>query len=149
MKRVCALAVTAIVFSGCGPSTPGVTEQAVDTAPAAAALAADSDEIGVQTKLEPRTVGDFEVKAVYTGDLGLGHFNFYVAGAELKALRAWVGDETASGALVTKANWEEDHYCAHIEMPAPIPPTAALWFEIEGSDGTAQKASMPLGGPGK
>lgn len=143
MYRMLALGILAAIMLGCGqPSpVPAAPQPQVAAAPASVEV---SEESGVQTQLEPRKVGNFEVKAIYTGELALGHFNFYVTGESPEAVRAWVGDEAATGAMITKANWEEDHYCAHMEMPSPVPAGAALWFEIEANDGQVHKSSMPL-----
>lgn len=143
MHRTLAFILLAAACTGCGQPGPAPAPTAPPAAPAAAPAQA-FDEGGSQTHLDPRKVGSFDVKALYTGDLALGHFNFYVSGEGVKALRAWVGDEAATGALITKANWEEDHYCAHMEMPSPIPASAALWFEIEAADGQLHRANMPL-----
>lgn len=138
------------LLTGCGSPAQNAPAAPSDAAPAPAPAAPaaaeqDDEESGPVTELQAQELGPYKVRAIYTGALEKGHFNFYVTGGDLKALRSWVGDETAAGALVTKANWEEDHYCAHIEMPAAIPADAALWFEIESADGSLKKSSMPLG----
>ncbi len=145
-----ALLAGAFLMTGCGSPQPPTTPAPAAAAPTETAAAApaspeeEDEESGAVTELPKRDVGPYKVSAIYVGDISDGHFNFQVTGGELKALRSWVGDEAATGALITKANWEDDHYCAHIEMPATIPDGAALWFEIESTDGKLEKSSMPL-----
>lgn len=128
----------------------GAPSQATkETKPAESAPAENtgsaSEESGPRTDLPVGQAGPYTVQAYYLGELSNGHFNFDVSGGEVKALRAWVGDEAATGAMVTKANWEENHYCSPMEMPGQLPAGAALWFEIEGADGAIHKSSVPLG----
>lgn len=150
MYRVLAAMMVISVFaSGCGgPPAPPAPQTAAPKAvpPAEAAADEHGDEEGKVTELKAVTAGPYTVSAEYLGDLSDGHFNFHVAGGEVKAVRGWVGDEAATGAIVTKANWEDNHYCSPIEMPTELTAGAALWFEVEANDGTTYKGSFPLAG---
>ncbi len=101
-------------------------------------------EAGAQTNLAPITLESFTVDSLHIGDLALGHFNLYIKGGEPAVVRAWVGDEAATNVLVTKAEFEVDHHCAHIEVPSPLPADAKLWVEIETPDGTRLKGSTSV-----
>lgn len=121
------------ILSACSQpaATPAPASEAPRAAPVAAADPTPDEEEGVQTHLPPITLKGYNVEALYTGDIMDGHFNLYVKGGEVKAVRAWVGDEAATDAVVAKAEFEEDHHCAHMEMPEQIPADARLWVELE------------------
>ncbi len=101
-------------------------------------------ENGDETNLAPITLEPFTVKALHIGELSVGHFNLYVEGGEPAVVRAWVGDEKASDVMVTKAEFEVDHHCAHIEVPSPLPEDARLWVELETADGKRMKGSADV-----
>lgn len=147
MKKLLLL-LTPILLAACTAPAPAPAPSAAPKeAPAVAAASeehAPGEEEGVKTPLPAAQAGPFQVKAHYTGDLSLGHVNFYVEGGKPKAVRAWVGNENADGVMVGKADWEDDHYCAHLEVADPIPADAALWLEIEDEGGASHKASMTL-----
>lgn len=101
-------------------------------------------ETGDQTNLAPIVIEPFTVKALHIGELAQGHFNLYVEGGEPAVVRAWVGDEGASEVMVTKAEFEVDHHCAHIEVPSPLPADARLWVEVETAAGERLKGSAEV-----
>ena len=101
-------------------------------------------EIGDETNLAPIALEPFTVKALHIGELSVGHFNLYVEGGEPAVVRAWVGDEGASDVVVTKAEFEVDHHCAHIEVPSPLPADARFWVELETADGKRMKGSAEV-----
>lgn len=142
IKNLLSLMAIAVVFTGCG-----APQQPTAAAPAPVAqeeVEEAGHESGATTEIFNDKLGPYDVRAIFTGPLDDGHFNFYVNGATPKAVRSWVGDEAATGVMVTKANLEEDHYCAHIEMPANISSDIALWFEIESEDGEPLKTRVSL-----
>jgi len=126
---------------------PDTTMEAPDAAaetPDAAPEADPYSELGEHTKLNPLAIGDYNIRAIHIGDVALGHFNLYIEGGEPAAVRAWVGDENADGVVVTLAEFEVDHHCAHIEVPTPLPADAKLWVEIESPDGERLKGNTEL-----
>ncbi len=134
-----------VSLSGCKPAAPPATPTAdVEPLPAAAAEVESFAESGDQTQLEPIVLAPYTVKALHIGEVTKGHFNLYVEGGDMAAIRAWVGDESAAQVMVTKAEFEVDHHCAHIEVPQPLPATARLWVEIETSEGTRLKGSTEI-----
>lgn len=134
-----------LYMGGCTPPVPPATLEA-DTAPLPVASPAEEtfSEAGGQTHLEPIDLSPYTVRALHIGDVTKGHFNLYVEGGEAAAVRAWVGDEGATQVMVTKAEFEVDHHCAHIEVPEPLPATARLWVEIETAEGTRLKGSTEI-----
>lgn len=98
-------------------------------------------ENGDETNLAPIVLEPFTVKALHIGELAVGHFNLYIDGGDPAVVRAWVGDESASDVMVTKAEFEVNHHCAHIEVPSPLPADARLWVELETADGKRMKGS--------
>ena len=137
------LAILGLSLQGCTKPTPETSTDATAT-PAATATVPDK-EAGKKTDLPPITVGAYTVSPYYLDDLAQGRINFNVAGGDVKAVRTWIGDEAATGALVIKAPWEDDHYCGDQEVPNPLPPDAKLWVELETPGGELFKGSTPLG----
>jgi hypothetical protein len=142
------------VRSGCGRPVSAPTEEpasdpAAKEAPATPESApADPEaafsEAGDQTYLDPIALAKFTTKVMHIGDISKGHFNLYVEGGEPVAVRAWIGDEAATNVVVTKAEYEVDHHCAHLEVAQPMPEDARFWLEIETADGQRLKGSSPL-----
>jgi len=158
MKKytLCSIAIAALVtLGGCTapePSPPAETAEDATTPPAGlpeiAIEAPESEapysEAGSQTDLAPIVLEPFTIDALHIGDLSKGHFNLYVKGGDPEVVRAWVGDEAATDALVTLAEFEVDHHCAHIEVPQPLPAAAKLWVEIETAEGARMKGSTAV-----
>lgn len=139
--------VALVALAGCGKSEPPAeveTPLKSAAAPASAEGEGTSAETGAQTTLAPIALDPFTVDSLHIGELAKGHFNLYVKGGEPAAVRAWVGDEGATSAVVTKAEFEEDHHCAHIEVPNPLPADARLWVEIETAEGNRIKGSTAV-----
>jgi hypothetical protein len=151
MMKTHALLATAgavlLALAGCGQpqNTPEVpVETQVPATEAADADKGQFSEAGTQTELAPISLEPFTIGALHIGELRRGHFNLYVEGGEPAVVRAWVGDEAATDVVVTLAEFEVNHHCAHIEVPEPLPADAALWVEIETSDGARLKGSTPV-----
>lgn len=145
MKRQCYQVLWMVVAAGAGMGCRPASEPAPATPPASAQTEPTAKvEPGGFNRLEPVNVGDYRVESLHVGDLANGHFNLYITGGEVDAVRAWVGDEQATDAYIGKANWEDGHYCARLEMPQPVPAGARLWFEIESRDGRTLKGSTAL-----
>lgn len=138
------VAIVAMFLQGC--SQPGTnTADDAPTPPVPADAPEKGKEAGVKTDLSPIVLGAYTVNPYYLDDLAQGRINFNVAGGEVKAVRTWIGDEAATGALVIKAPWEDTHYCGDQEVPNPLPAGASLWVELETSGGELLKGSAPLG----
>ena len=65
-------------------------------------------------------------------------------GPEPAAIRVWIGDEAATGALRGKAIGSGGDYHADAEVPEELVPDAALWLEIETATGERDSASVQL-----
>lgn len=127
------------------PATAEVEPDPAAQAPAASETAEDTfSETGDQTWLDPITLASLTTKVMHIGEVSKGHFNLYVEGGEPAAVRAWIGDEAATNVVVTKAEFEVDHHCAHLEVAQPLPEGARFWLEIETTDGQKLKGSSPL-----
>ena len=96
------------------------------------------------TALEPFSAGPYRVEPVYEEKLADGHFNLPISGAEVGAVRAWVGGEDPTKALVVKAEVENHYYHTHLEVPDPITPETRLWVEIESPTGEKHTGSAAL-----
>lgn len=146
--------LTGAVLAGCSkPDTttpPEAATPAATPAPAAEPVAAEADagdnlsEAGDQTFLEPIALAPFTTKVMHIGEVSKGHFNLYVDGGQPAAVRAWIGDEAATNVLITKAEFEVDHHCAHLEVTQPLPEGAKFWLELETADGKLLKGSSEL-----
>lgn len=67
-----------------------------------------------------------------------------------KAVRVWIGIESARGSEKAKAEAEAEHpggYEAHVDVPSPLPEGSKIWISIEPASGDAVKGSLPLPGP--
>ena len=73
------------------------------------------------------------------------HFDIEVVdGPEPAAVRIWIGDESGTGALKSKAMGSGGNYHADAEVPSEVTPEAALWVEVEASDGSRSSGSLTL-----
>ena len=65
-------------------------------------------------------------------------------GPKPAAIRVWIGDEAATGALKGKASGSGGDYHADAEVPAELTPGDALWIEIETADGSRETGSVSV-----
>lgn len=65
-------------------------------------------------------------------------------GPEPAAIRVWIGDEAATGALKSKAIGSSGDYHADAEAPANVSLPISLWIEIENGDGTRETGSISI-----
>ncbi len=65
------------------------------------------------------------------------------AGPIPAAVRCWIGDESGTGALKSKADGHGDHFHGQIEVPASLA-GARLWIEVESASGERSLGSMTL-----
>lgn len=145
MRYVLSILPGMLLLMSCGAQEPAAPAKKVDThAAATTEESEESHEEGTVTRLEPFPVGEFRVNAEYIGEVSDGHFNVRVEGEGVQTVRAWIGDEAATDVVVTRAPWEEDHYCAHMEMPGTIAADARFWVDIEKADGSRAKGSSAL-----
>ena len=149
MKSFYPLAMSLVfvaLVAGCSPVEPASTPVNQPAAPTATTPTTEENfsEGGAKTELTPITMAPFTVKATHIGELSKGHFNLYIEGGEPAAVRAWIGDEAATGVMVTKAEFEVDHHCAHLEVNTPVAAEAKLWVEVETADGASLKGSTAV-----
>jgi len=147
MKRCTSFLLSLLILGAVAGCTQAGPDAKAPDAPAPEAAPVSQNqfaETGAQTALAPIMLDPFTVDSLHIGDLAKGHFNLYVKGGEPAAVRAWVGDEGATDTVVTKAEFEVDHHCAHIEVPDPLSADARLWVEIETPEGGRLKGSTAL-----
>ena len=76
---------------------------------------------------------------------GEGAFDLVITGGKPKAVRFWVGTESAEGSVMAKADEETtDNWHTHAEVPNPIPPGSKFWAEVEPPTGETFKVSFDL-----
>lgn len=111
--------------------------------------AAHEHHAGEQHDLGTAKVGEFEVKAAYSGIITPGKkvdVDLAIQGerAKVVAIRAWIGAEDAKGSIKSRVASEGEHHHAEVEVPEPLPPGAAVWVEIETDQGARQSGSFAL-----
>jgi hypothetical protein len=76
---------------------------------------------------------------------GEGAFDVVITGGKPKAVRFWVGTESAEGSVKAKADEETtDNWHAHAEVPNPLPANSKFWVEVEPPSGEPFKVSFDL-----
>lgn len=101
-------------------------------------------EEAAATSLAPIELAPYTVAVDRLGEIADGHINLYVEGGEVAAVRVWIGDEAATNAFIGKAEWEDTHHCAHLEVAETLPEGAQLWVELETPEGAVLKGATPL-----
>lgn len=108
----------------------------------------DHDDHGAERSLGALTVGASTFSIAIGGEVEAGstvHVDIdHTAGAEPAAIRVWIGDEAATGALKGKAVASGDTYHGDAEVPSPMAPGSALWIEVEAADGSRTTGSIAL-----
>ena len=98
--------------------------------------------------LGEKTVGELKLVATMDAPVkpgGEGAFDVVITGGKPKAVRFWVGTETAEGSVKAKADEETtDNWHTHAEVPNPLPPGSKFWVEVEPPTGGTFKASFDL-----
>jgi hypothetical protein len=60
-----------------------------------------------------------------------------------KAIRAWIGTESAEGSAKTKADkGDKGGYHSHVDVPGKIPAGSLYWLEVEPEGGKKEKAGF-------
>ena len=120
------------------------TPSATPTTGAAPAAAAPHNRIPVGEA----TVGSLKLVATTDAPVkagGEGAFDLVITGGTPKAVRFWVGTETAEGSVKAKAEEETaDNWHTHVEVPSPLPPAAKFWVEVEPPTGDKFTRSFDL-----
>lgn len=147
-KTLAALVVGAAILSGCGGSkaapsaTPAADASAKPGAPVA--TSPNPQPYPPMRNFAPVKIGPYDVQPKFEEEIENGHYNFFVKGGEVKAIRVWVGPEDPTGVMVVKTEIENDYNHGHLEIPKPLPADAMLWIEIEAPSGETFKGSTPL-----
>lgn len=81
-------------------------------------------------------IGEYEIEAMQQSKVEAGKESIFeikiVKGApEPKAIRAWIGIESARGSVKAKSHKHGDEISVHCEVPDPIPDGTKLWVELE------------------
>lgn len=130
--------------SGGGAPTPPSK-----TVPATSASAPKTAEHG-RLPLGDKTVGSLKLVATMDEPIsaaggGEGAFDLVITGGKPKAVRFWVGVESAEGSVKAKAEEETtDNWHTHAEVPKPLPAGSKFWSEVEPPTGAPFKVSFDL-----
>jgi hypothetical protein len=86
------------------------------------------------------TVAEYALKVTQTSPVTAGKeadFALTLAGGtgEPKAIRLWIGVESAEGSTKVRTHKHGSKMEAHVEVPNPIPAGAKLWIEVETTEG--------------
>jgi hypothetical protein len=123
------------------PATPATTQ----AAGAGSSVATDHPN---RIRLGEVTVG--ALKLVATQDEPIkpgsdGPFDVVITGGKPKAVRFWVGTETAEESVKAKAEEETtDNWHTHAEVPDPLPAGSKFWVEVEPPSGEKFTRSFDL-----
>lgn len=94
------------------------------------------------------TVANVKLEAAQLGKLtekeGIFEITLAKGTPQPKAVRVWVGVESAEGSVKAKAEGSNGVYEVHVEMPNPMPKNAKMWVEIQPAEGKKAKASFEL-----
>ena len=97
-------------------------------------------------QLGSKEIAGYAVKVMQESDVKAGEeaaFAIVLSGKKdkPKAIRAWVGVQSAEGSVKGKAVAEEEEWHAHVETPKPLPAKSQFWVEIE-TDAGKKKAAF-------
>ena len=103
---------------------------------------------GEHQDLGTTTVAGIKFEASQLGKLsdkeGVFEVTLAKGTSQPKAVRIWVGSESAEGSVKAKAEGSGTEFEAHVELPTPLPKDAMMWVEIQPADGKKAKASFAL-----
>ncbi len=143
-RMLCTLMIGGVLLSACGGKEAAAPVAAPPAVPAEKAPLHEPDHEIPMRNFASLTIGPYEVQPMFEEEIVDGHYNLKITGAEVKAVRVWVGPEDASGVMVVKGEIENDYHHHHVEVPNPVPAGTELWIEIETPDGETLKGSTPL-----
>ena len=109
----------------------------------------DDHDHGDAHELGSVTIDGAEFKVSISGEIEPNaetHIDLVqTGGPKPAAVRLWIGIESGSGSLKSKADGHDNHFHGHAEVPAQIPANAALWIEVESASGnrTARSVALP------
>ena len=148
LKLIFAAAFTAsVAIAGCDRDKNATSPPPAGGRPSTQPVKDQHEEKTVA--LGSQSAGGLTVKVSGSGlEAGdTAHLDVEVSGAEKpKAVRAWVGNETATDAVKDKVKDEQlasGDYHMHVDVPEPLPAGSKLWIEFETAAGT-QKVSFDL-----
>ncbi|MBT4529890.1 MAG: hypothetical protein HOC27_01680 [Phycisphaerae bacterium] len=67
-----------------------------------------------------------------------------VSGEPGAIVRVWIGDESGTGSMKTKADGHGDHYHGHALVPKEISEKTALWIEVQSVTGEREVGRIAL-----
>lgn len=112
------------------------------------AHASEGHTHGEPQDLGTTTVASLKLQVFQLGKLEEKEAAFEVvlakASPELRAVRMWVGVESAEGSVKAKADKVDNAYEAHVELPNPMPKSAKLWIEVQPAEGKKAKVAFDL-----
>ncbi len=84
------------------------------------------------------TIDGFEMEVIQDGQVVAGKeatFEIKIKGdKEPRAVRVWIGIESARGSRKGKAHKHDDKMEVHADVPDPMPEGSKLWIEVEQED---------------
>lgn len=109
----------------------------------------DSHGHGTAQDLGTTTVAGVKLTVVQEGEVkpgGEAAFEIELNEGQKKprAVRVWVGIESARGSVKAKAEAKDQGFHAHVEVPKKLPEGSRLWIEVDPGEGKREKASFEL-----
>lgn len=136
-------AVLCLALAGLGYTTIGAEQPAIPVRSAVADH--EGHQHGQDKDLGSKEIAGYTVKVLQESGVKAGEegaFAIVLSGRKEKprAVRAWVGVQSAEGSVKGKAVAEEEEWHAHVEVPQPIPADSQFWVEIETEAGKKKAA---------
>ena len=152
-SMLAALAVS--VAGGCKDEPkPAPATQAAKPGEKPATPAGQPDEHPNAVSLGKKTAGGMTIAAMQDEEVKAGEetafdlkITGYPEGKKPKAVRFWVGLESAEGSAKAKAGEEKDSpdtWHTHVDVPSPTPVGSQFWAEIEPAEGEKFTVSFDL-----
>ena len=147
-----AAAVLAVAAFGGGCKDEDQPRTATTAGPSSAAptttAAAPASGAHARIPIGEATVGSLKLVATMDAPVkpgGEGAFDVVITGGKPKAVRFWVGTESAEGSVKAKAEEETtDNWHTHAEVPDPLPAGSKFWVEVEPPTGEKLTRSFDL-----
>jgi hypothetical protein len=128
-----------------GAPAPSASSSSSTTAPSGSTTKAGDHN---RLPIGERTMGGLKLVATMDEPVkpgGEGAFDVVITGGKPKAVRFWVGTESAEGSVRAKAEEETtDNWHTHAEVPNPLPPGSKFWVEVEPPAGEKFTTSFDL-----
>ena len=101
---------------------------------------------GTAHELGRTEIGGIELQVTFYGEAQVGEecsvdVRLGAGAEQVRAVRAWIGDESGNGTLRRKLDGSTTLH-QHFPIPEGLPENSALWLQVERTDGTRTEGSL-------